>query len=293
MTQLFGRSVSLKIGIPNNPSAVNVQWNDQATGADVSGFDFEFEVEKTLKPEPNTCAIRLYNVAAATRQQLSGVQKLSVQLDAGYQGNLTTLYLGEVRAAWTERQGPDFITHIESGDGEKQFQGSRLNASYGPKVPLAAALQNILKQLGLGAGNSVQIIAKLSAQGVTTLQGGALTGSAARRMTDICRSAGLEWSIQDGAVQLLQQGAVLNGATAFQLEADTGLIESPTVDSQGIVSATCLLIPGLIPGCLVNFSSLFVNGSYRVQRCRWSGSTFGNEWQVGLECKLLKGSTTQ
>ena len=64
-TLLLGREVQLVIGSPDDPNlSVNVTFNDQnSSGIDVSGFDIDFEVEKTLKPEPNTCSIKVYNLA--------------------------------------------------------------------------------------------------------------------------------------------------------------------------------------------------------------------------------------
>lgn len=285
--RLFGRSVSLTIGAPNNPlTSVSVDFDDSnSTGLDVSGFDMEFVVERTLKPEPNTCEIRILNLSADSRKKLSGVPKLTVRLEAGYKGATELLYLGECRAAWTERDGSDFVTHIESGDGEKEIQAARLNTCLGAKVPVAAALTAIAKSLNLKPGNLAQAIASLQKAGFANINGAALNGSTARRLTDFCRSAGLEWSIQNGALQILDQGAILSTIEAIEVSESTGMVNSPTVDSQGIVSASILMTPGLIPGCLVRFDSLFQSGGYRVQRCKWHGSTFSQDWTIDFEAK--------
>ena len=285
MTLLLGRSFKLTIGAPNNPAlSASVAFNDQnATGYDVSGLDCEFSIEKTLKPEPNTLDLRVYNLSETNRRLFEGSQKLTVKLEAGYAGETALLWLGEARAAWSTREGPDIVTHIESGDGEKEHRKSRIQLCYGPKVPTATALDAICQALGVGLGNTQQAMAALQAKGLKTING-SISGSAARRLTDICRSAGLEWSIQNGALQILPIGQLAQ-ATGFLLSAQTGMIGSPTVDNNGIVSVQCLITPGIIPGSLLTLAGEFIQGSYRVERCKWVGQTWGQDWTMGLECK--------
>jgi hypothetical protein len=289
-TTLKGRACSLVVGSPNDPNLnVSVNFNaSNSIGLDVSGFDFAFEVTKTLKPEPNTCSIQVYNLSEVSRKKLSGGKKLTVSLNAGYVDGSSLLYLGEVRAAWTQRDGSDFVTHIESGDGEAAIQTARLQVTRGAKVPVDAALNAIVQALqvaGVGGGNAAQVAATIAGKGLGAINGSALTGSAAKRMTDICRSAGLEWSIQNGNLQILNIGQVLSTTRSILMSSDAGMINSPSVDNKGIVTAQCLLIPNLIPGVLINFQSLFVNGGYRVERCRYVGQIFGTDWQCEFECR--------
>lgn len=283
---LFGRAFSLVIGIPNQPTSnVSAGFNDtNATGLDVSGFDCEFQIEKNLKPEPNTCSIKIYNLSKSHQQQLGGAKKLTVSLSAGYAGNTSLLYLGEVRAAWTVKDDVDSVTTIESGDGDTAMRGARITQTLGAKVPIATAMSAVAQALGLGQGNIGTATAQLENAGITSLNGGALTGSAAHRMTDFCRSAGLEWSIQNGAIQILNIGKAIS-AQAFEISSSTGMIDSPTVDNKGVVSAKTLIIPGLLPGILVTFNTLYLTGGYRVERCKWSGQTMGDDWFCEFEAK--------
>jgi hypothetical protein len=295
MTLLLGRSFSLTIGAPNNPAlAATVAFNDQnATGFDISGLDCEFNIEKTLKAEPNTLSLQVYNLSESTRRLFEGSQKLTVQLEAGYQGETALLWLGEARAAWSTREGPDIITHIESGDGEKEHRTSRIQLCYGPKIPVSVALTNLATAMGVGLGNTVATAQVLQASGVNTFNG-VLSGSASRRLTDFCRSVGYEWSIQNGALQFVKIGALVNqasnGPNGFLLSSDTGMIGSPTVDNNGIVTTEVLITPGIIPGSLVSLQGEFLQGSYRVQRCRYQGQTWGNSWSIGLEMKRYTGT---
>lgn len=285
-TNLYGRACKLVIGVPEDLLlGVDVAFNDDnSKGLDVSGLDFEFTVEKTLKPEPNTCEILVYNLSESSRKSMSGGHKLTVKLEAGYLGGTSLLYLGEVRAAWTEKKGPDFITHIESGDGEKEIAKNRIQVSRGAKVPIATAVQLIVEALGLGVGNVPQLTTTLLSKGIVTINSAALSGPAAGRLTDFCRSAQLEWSIQNGAIQILDIGKTIS-TQALEISSDTGMIDSPTADSDGILSFQTLIIPGLQPGVLVNMNSIFFKGGYRVERVKWQGQTFGNDWYASVQAR--------
>ena len=288
---LFARSAKLTLGVANNPAlSSTVAFNDvNAHGLDVTGLDFEFQVEKTNAAKPNSLDLRIYNLAPATRQQIEGGQKVTVQLEVGYEGATTLLWFGEARAGWSFRDGPDVITVIEAGDGENAFRTGRIVASLGARVSVAQALSACVGALGgsITQGNLQQASAILSSRGVVTLNGSALQGSAARRLTDLCRSAGLEWSIQNGAVQILKANTPAN-PQAVRIAADSGMIGSPTVDSKGIVSVECLMQPGIYPGSVFVLDGEFLKGNYRALRCQYRGQTFGNDWNVAFQGKPFK-----
>lgn len=298
-TRLFVRQLNLTLGFPKDPNLdINVKFNEQnSTGLDISGLDVDFQVDKSLKPtEPNTCAIKVYDMAPASRQALSGAHSLSVRLEAGYVGGISQLYFAEARSAWTTANGPTYITHIESTDTvarptavkrtRKAPIGSATGNLYrtlGPKVPLETAFRQIAQALGIGEGNLQQALSNIHGAPITAVSGSALLGNGARRMTDICRSAGLEWSVQDGQLQLINIGQVLSTIRAVELNSGTGLIGSPSVDSQGALTLTTLLIPGIVPGVLINVDSLFVSGGYRVEKCRYVGSTRDKDWYIHMD----------
>lgn len=308
-TKLFGRQLNLAIGFPSDPGADKVltAWNDKnaegvSTGG-IGGLRVDYVVNKSLKnTTPSTADIKVYNFNPAHRKALSGAQKLSVKLEVGYEGGVTQIYFAEARSAWTKREGPDFITHVESTDtiarptGEKTItaaagaklgsKSSNLYRTTGAKVPLKDAFAALTASMGIGDGNLKEALNNLRGSRVTGVQGAALIGNAQQRMTDICRSAGLEWSIQDGNLQLVNIGQVLSTTQAIVVSADTGMVEEPAVDSQGAVTFKMLTVPGLIPGCLVNFQTLFIDGGYRVEQVRYEGSTHGNAWYA--ECTAVK-----
>jgi hypothetical protein len=144
----------------------------------------------------------------------------------------------------------------------------------------------MVKALGVGDGNIAKTMAKLRATGAANLfeDGITISGSAADHLTNFTRSAGLEWSIQDGALQVTDRDKVLDGF-ALRLNSTSGLIESPTVDPKGVLTARVLLQPSIRVGGLLVLDSLTVKGNWRIQRAVWECDTHGRPWYVTVEAK--------
>lgn len=265
---------------------------------DVSELRVVFKVKRSLKPEPNTCALQIYNLSRDNRDALERATggKLTCRLEAGYETTGTSqLFLGEARAAWSEQEGSDIVTNVQTGDSEKEIQEARLHMSVGPFVPADMALRAMVQALGVGEGNVEQAAALLRTKGVTTIYGPGtvLTGNVRQQLNDFARSAGLEWSIQDGRMQILDKGRALS-ELAVELSSTSGLIGSPSVDFKAsskterggaIVKAKALLIPELVPGRKVSFKTKSINGGYRIEQVEYSGDTHGQEWWADLVCR--------
>lgn len=292
--KLFGRKFSLTVA-PVGSTGVSGAI-ESTLGFEVSNLRCVFKVKKNLKPDPNTCEIQIYNLAPNSRKVLEGATKLVVRLEAGYEETgVSQLYLGEVRSASTSWQGGDSVTTITTGDSEKDIQEARIHVSVGPGVPVEVALTAIVRSLGVGPGNVASAVQLLKTKGVAAMfgPGTAISGNAARELSDFCRSAGLEWSLQDGNIQILDRNKPLS-ELAIELSSATGLIGSPTIDFNAaskkvvggnLVKAKALLIPELAPGRKVSFSSRDVNGGYRIEDVEYKGDTHGPEWQVEFSCR--------
>jgi hypothetical protein len=297
-TRLFGHQLVLQIGYPNDPDlAVDVNFNaSNSSGLDtggITGIDVDFVVEKDINnTSPNTCSIKLYNLNDQSRNALSGGNPLTVKLEAGYVGGTTQIFFAQARAAWSEREGPTTVTRIESTDTVARVSGNRktkqitntaaLYKTMGARVPIKQAFQAIAGVMGVKVGNLNQALAGISVS-LSQVNGAALLGNSAQVMTDLCRSAGLEWWIDDGNLCLVNIGGYLSSTAAILLSEDTGLVGSPSVDSSGALSAKCRIIPGFVPGVQVSMQSLFVSGGYRVEKCRYKGSTRGKEWDIDFD----------
>jgi hypothetical protein len=264
-------------------------WRLTIGNLDLSKLRITFRVKSTLKAEPNTADVEVYNLSDAHRTQLEEAQKNVMRLEVGYNGSTHQIFLGEVRTCFTETDGVDRVTKFSSGDGEQAVLGTRIRVTYGTQVQIDTCMRDLAKALGVGEGNLSNVAAKLKSRGLASIypRGAALSGNAWRELVYICRSCGLEATIQDGALLILEQGQAL-ADVAVRLAPNSGLVGSPTVDNDGTVNCVAKLIPELRPGVKVQLDSLSGKGVYRVYDAEYTGDSHGDEWQVSLGMQKLK-----
>lgn len=266
------------------------------------GLDVWFQVKRSLKPgEPNTCDLKIWNLSDSSLKELSQaaqtvsvatapggkVQIVPVKIVAGYETGTATIFLGELRSASTIRDGEDFVTELQSGDGDLAQIITRSNFTMPKGSNALQVVQQCLADMKCGTGNlsSQSIQAILKGEQLYSL-GANIKGSSWQIIRDTCKSVGLECSIANGQAQFLSTGQPLAG-DAYELTPTQELIGEPSVDTKGIMSCTTLLIPHIKPGSTIVVNSRFVNGTYRVISMTTTGQTWGEdgEWQHEIEGK--------
>jgi hypothetical protein len=285
----------------------NRVWSVTVSTLDVSDFHVHFRIEKTTKPEPNKALVEIWNLSEDHRGALGEIVPgkrvakkkrkgkvspnlkgvIPVRIEAGYlDDGPQQVFLGDLRTCDSELSSPDWITAITSGDGERAYRTARINQAFGAGTPVPVALKGLVTALGLGPGNIAKVTAGLKLGGTATLlaRGVVFSGPVVRHLTDLCRSANLEWSVQDGVVQFVDVGQALAGQ-AVVLSASTGLIGSPNVDGDGVLKAETLMIPGLGCGRLVIVDSKMVQGQFRVEKIVTEGDSHGKTWGHTIEAK--------
>ncbi len=274
MPKLFKKKINLRVG-----------------SLLVGDLNCQFSVKKTLKPKsPNTCDLAIFNLSVANRKLLEQSKQQTVSLTAGYENAMSLIFYGQVRAAWTHNEGPDMITMMSSGDGEHALQTAQVSTSFGPSVPLFIVLQNIADSLGVGMGNVLRVATEIAAKGggkTPYPRGTAFSGNAAEALSRLCQSADLEWSIQNGQIQILDLGKPLLGKIV-EVSSDTGMIGSPSSDNKKVISFTTLMIPELKPGVQVLMNTANLKGFYRLETTEHKGEVLGEDWQVDCTAKVIK-----
>ena len=256
-------------------------------------LDCAFRVEKTAKLEPNTCELTIWNLNEEHQSQLEQLRPKDKQattgipckIEAGYADAAPQIWLGDLRTVQTVRDGPDWVTELTSGDGEKAWKNARLHIGYGPKTSLDTALRAMARALGVAPGNLGSVVSKLKSAGSAVYPTGAtISGSVAEHLRNFARSAELEVSIQDGALQFLDRGKALAG-TALRISGETGMLDSPTVDNEGLLSVRVQMIPDVRIGGLIVMDAERVKGNYRIVKATWTGDTSGEAWHIDIEAE--------
>lgn len=261
----------------------------------IEGLRVAFDIVKTIEPEPNTCVLSIYNLNETRRGQLSTLATnkilIPVAVEAGYvEGPTEQLYLGAARRVYSRYDGADIVTTIESGDGEKAMRDAKIQKTIPKGAPISQAVKEIVKALqaeGLSPGNVEKAIQGIKINGRTSFPSGSiLSGPAAGQLTGLLKSAGLTWSVQNGQIQILTDALASSGQVLL-LSPKTGLISSPEIDSEGILSATSLIIPGLRPGARIYVDAVFVKGNFRLESVQYAGDTHSDSWYAELRGKPL------
>lgn len=287
MSELFDREVSINVA--------GLQLASRGLkGEQKPGLRVTFRVEKTLKKDPNTAEIVVWNLSADSRASVQD-EGLLTEIEAGYFGNTSLIFKGELDYGQSTREGPDWITRLETQDGGAQYRSSRINISFDASTLLQDAMRTAAGALGVGLGNLEQALGEgLPRESATQyVKGLVLSGKASKQFDKVCKRAGFDWSIQDGQLQLTRPGQVVNPAEAIVLMPGTGLIGSPERGEKGIVKARSLLQPDLMPGKKVQIrageqNGLWeVDGFYRVEKSIFTGDTGGSDWYVDVEAKPL------
>jgi hypothetical protein len=257
------------------------------------GLDVEFDVSKTWTPDPNSSTVKIYNLNKDHRTALLAAADkgtVRVKLEAGYKEGTSVLYSGDFHFVNVRRDGPDVVTELSLKDGAKTIASNALSKSYVAGTQIDSVLKDLAAATEFGFGNLADVVATAQIEGVGNVfkYPTAVNGPAYYSLVRLAASAGLEVSVQDGALQFLEIGGGLR-KTATLLSPETGLIGSPMIDTGKkkavILRARALIQPGLDPGNQIRVKCDGFDGAFIVRRVKYTGNTAGSEWFANLEAK--------
>lgn len=259
----------------------------------VTGLHVKFDIMRTLSAKvSNDAKVEIYNLSEDTRKRLQTLTTPFVQLEAGYAQGSSLIFRGDLREVWSAKNGADWVTTITSGDGEKARKKKRVFKSFPPGTRVSDVIVYCCKALKIGLGNAEKKAGKAALWNVSPAKfhtGYALSGDALGQLERLCASCGLEWSIQDGQLQLLDRGKPLE-ETGILLSPGTGLLDSPEPElgkkKKGMVRVRTLMIPGLYPGRRIKLQSKHISGVYRVETAHCSSEYETENWGYELELKV-------
>jgi hypothetical protein len=250
-------------------------------------LDCSFKITRTLRATPGTCELTVRNLSASQRGEAQALRRGLVRVEAGYESSgVFVLFQGNSRRVTIKREGDDWTTKVTAGDGEFAIRQARGGRSFGPQSRITEVVEYIAEAMSVGVGNTREALASSSLDRVGEIfpRGHVSHGQAAEQLTALLRSARIEWSVQNGVLQLLPTGRALQ-REAILLAPDSGLIESPERGQHGEVKVKALLIPDLVPGRLIQIQSEVVSGLYRIEKTETTGDTAGAEWFVNCTAK--------
>ena len=264
-------------------------------GLKVTDLRVTFRVEKTSSSEPNKATIQVYNLSQHSRD-LIDKQDVAVTLKAGYEDLLQTVFVGVVKRVEHRKTPPDVVSELECKDGGIDLETAEFRRSYKAGTSRRRVVQDII------AAMPNTDTGRLSAAGIQGNIPGklALSGGCRHMLNRLARSWDFEWSVQDGAVQVLDEtGTTLPEALAIVLSPSTGLLGSPSKvarskkgKSTNLSGAGAkfksLLLPTIKPGVYVDLRSDLIKGYFKVESVTHDGDSHSSSWTTETEGVLIK-----
>lgn len=288
----FGRNIRLtfeerdrtQFSAGGNPSLV------------IEGLEVDFTVVRNLEKEPNTLTARVFNLSKDSRSMIDRpVANMFVTLAVSYDDDEPQIIFdGNLRQVRHMRPGPDLVTEIEAGDGLRAID-RRIVRDYKGSVGINKVLTDLFEAAEVGLGNLESALAKskrdrqrlrqydpgadVFASGIT------IDGYILDEAEKLLLARGLQFSIQNNQVQAFEHDKAEPSGTLplTELSPTSGLVDSPSVNNEGLLEARILMIPEVRPGRIVRVKSEFIDGDYRVSRATYIGSKFGGDFTMDIE----------
>lgn len=287
---LYRRTATVQIGETLIKSGVK--------DGNITGLSVAFSVERTTKRTPNKAEVKIRNLSPDTRQKIGELRDVFVSVAAGYNDEEHLIFAGNGEAD-TIRDANTIVTVVTSGDGQKATQTGRVSLSYGKNAKVGDVIletgKKLLDQMGLSnaATGNLERLKNVSLEKVTNVfsNGVVVHGNTSAEFSKLLESAGYEYSIQNGILQILEKDRARTKVPRVKLTYSTGLLSSPERSSDGIVKARALMIPYIDPGELVEFepdnTGSNVEGIFRIERVNFTGDMSTAEWYADIEAREL------
>jgi hypothetical protein len=306
--RLYARSVRLvissrqKVGVKGSTvpvtlvelaGGVMVDQAGQPVNGSAWGFRITWQYTKDWLWTPNNGHVTVYNLTEDTRKLLTKDQYIKAALFAGYGGQLSQVFVMDIRQANSKHEGVDWETKLEGGDGSAALAHAHANLSYGKNSKAIDIAMALVDKVGKPlTGVSLQQLQKGLA-GKTVKHGKSINGNAADELRLFCKEAGLNFSIQDDQISIDKADQV-DGAEIFEWGPATGLVGSPEYASPPqpgkpqLVKARGLLFPTLKVGARLKIADDTHDGEYKIRKIVHSGDTHGADFNTEAHGLPLK-----
>lgn len=276
-------------GTPNGFIAAHPSYFEGLpNGIEITKLRIQVKIEKNLSGDPNTCEVTITNLNEGERADI--VKKpLIVRIDAGYveNGGARHLFTGDLRYGYSKRNGADWETVLQLGDGSRAFAGARISRTYRKGTSLMVALRDAAAGIGVGLPPNIEASSELQAQFPS---GRSIHGNAVLEMEKLLAPYGYSCSFQDGRLQILTDESV-RADQAYLITQATGLVGSPEIGappkdgSAPILTFQTLLYPQITPGGKCDVREEGLDGIFRAERVTHTLDSHGQPWTTEVEAK--------
>jgi len=298
-TALFGRKYLLTLA-PSIESSSAFQYGNARD--DSAPLRITFDIKKDSKPQSNTGHMVIYNLSEKTRRTIKAGWML--QLEAGYDGLLQNLWVGQVGKgvasrnpdlsvsdkASTKREGAEVSYAIESAEGLGPLAYATIDKSYRSGTPRAQVFAAITKALTTASpatsfGVTIGSVPSGTFPPGEIRRNMTLHGKAADALTQLLEPLGYDWFVSNNELNVVARNDHTKDGAPL-ISAASGLIGIPSREDDGVVTISCLLNPQLEPGRLLKLESKdnSFDNYYKVRKVQHKGDSHGDAWTSEVQC---------
>lgn len=271
----------------------SLQIGGKRYGMDDLYFEFEvpFEDSDTLQ----TAKFKAYNLAEATRK---GIKRGDVIiLNAGYEGDVGAIFVGQVSACSHKHQNTEWITEISATAAMDQWLSAKVSKTYAKGSTAKEIVSDLLNIFGLEIGEFTLAVNKVYDRGLVC--SGKVKDELKKIVVNDCKSRFLirtgsvyindpASGLANGIVLIPQSGLLFSGdeveESVVAVGSDSQKSSSTKSEEGNFVTRECLLNYHIGPAEQITIQSKSLNGRFIVAKGKHSGSPKGN-WKTTLEMR--------
>ena len=239
-----------------------------------------FSFQKADLKSQNTGKVSIWNLNPQHLAELSK-DDCVVSLKAGYGSVMPLIFTGVVTYTSTSLDGADRCTQLELVDNRIEVRDTYASVSYSGTVNTKTIIQDAADQMG------VAVTFSYNAEFVDLPNGFSFVGPAKDVLTKACDCSKLQWSIQNGVLQVKKPGDVMS-KEVYVLSPDTGLLGIPkqvqvsddkdTSKAQHGWDVEYLMNAAINIDDYVKLESKMVTGFFRVYSLEIEGDNMEGSW---------------
>ena len=273
--------------------AATLQIGGKRYGMDDLYFEFEvpFEDSDTLQ----TAKFKAYNLAESTRKSIK--RGNVIILNAGYEGDVGAIFVGQVSACSHKHQNTEWITEISATAAMDAWLSSKVSKTYAKGSTAEEIVADLLNIFGLEIGECSLAVNKVYDRGLVC--NGKVKDVIKRIVVNDCKSRFLirtgsviindpAKGLSNGVVLTPQSGLLLSGneveETVVAVGSDSQKSASAKSEEGNYTTRECLLNYQIGPSELVTIQSQSLNGRFIVAKGKHTGSPKG-AWKTTIEMR--------
>ena len=249
----------------------------------------DFRFRHTSDGNPNDGEITVHNMAPETQRRVL-IEGARVEVEAGYwpansSRETSNIFSGQIRpGSGTNFKHAGAETRIIIGDGDDAYAHARVRDVFdsGNHADIGAAITQSFKARGIEIG-------RIEIPSFTEPRPRTVDRLARRELDDICYQHDLQWSIQDGVLNVYPRDDALRKGRMI-LEPGTGVIGIPEFTDKG-ARIDIYMLPSLRPGDVFQYRndkiSSRITEDLKIETIEFGGNNARGRFGGTIEAKYL------